>query len=166
MIESPYLKHDNRLGDVIGAIQALASYKWHGISMDEWKKHISPKPSAGEWEDVFSEHSEFFYFHNQEVALVWRRGFEARFDVDLMKELSGEEFLSLSDSERKKRRLSRGPLDSTQIGLLLTTATQLHASALAHSSEKRWWIPLLAAVSAFVGSLIGSYVTFITGWTS
>ena len=161
MIKSPYLKHDNRLGDVIAAIQALASYKWHGISLDEWKSNISNKPSAGEWEDVFSEHSEFFYYHDKEVALVWRRAFEARFDVDLMQNLSGDDFTSLSDSEKKTRRFSRNPLDSTQIGLLLTTATQLHTSALSHSKEKRWWIPLFAAVSAFVGSLIGSYVNLI-----
>ena len=162
MIESPYLRYDHRLGDVIAAIQALATYKWHKISLNEWKENISEVPSEGNWEEVFSEHTEFFHFDGTDAALVWRRGFEARFDVDLMRPLTAEEFASLPQSELSRPRLSRGPLSGTQIGLLLTTAIQLHASALSHSKEKRWWIPLVAAVSAFFGSLIGSYVSYIT----
>ena len=37
---SPYLNDDNRLGDVIAAIQAMGTYKFYKLSFDNWADRV------------------------------------------------------------------------------------------------------------------------------
>ena len=58
---SPYLRDSNRLGDVIAAIQAMATYKFYKLTFAGWADRMSADESqADKWKTVFLEHPEFF----------------------------------------------------------------------------------------------------------
>ena len=48
---SPYLKDENRLGDVIAAIQAMATYKFYKLTHERWADRISGYQPVGKVED-------------------------------------------------------------------------------------------------------------------
>jgi hypothetical protein len=159
MSESPYLKDQNRLGDVIAAIQAMAVYKFYKLSFEEWADRISAdKSQAEKWKNIFIEHPEFFRLDSDRVraSLVWRRQFPRRYDVDAEKTLSIEEYETLP-SERSTR-VSRIPLGSSEIKALVDTAVNLHSRALEHQKDKRWWTALASAGGAIIGTLIGKFI--------
>jgi hypothetical protein len=68
-----------------------------------------------------------------------------------------EAYKRLNVSERG--RISRSPLDISELATLINTAIELHARAVAHEAAGRWWIaPLISVVSAFTGALVGGLV--------
>ena len=59
-------------------------------------------------------------------------------------------------TDAQKTRISRTPLGRTEISTLIQTAIDLHARALEHKRELRWWVPVLVG---FVGVLLGAAIT-------
>jgi hypothetical protein len=75
-MNSPYLAEPTRLGDVIAAIQAMATYKYYKLDFEGWADRISAdRNRADHWQAVFEEHPEFFRLDGErkKASLVWRR---------------------------------------------------------------------------------------------
>lgn len=156
---SPYLRDPNRLGDVIAAIQAMATYKFYKLSFVAWADRISADESQAEkWKSLFLEHPEFFRLDSmrEKASLVWRRQFPKRYDVDTGKVLSNVEYEMLSLEQ--KLRISRVPLSSVDIKALIDTAVNLHSRALEHRKDKRWWVALAGALGGLLGSVLGALI--------
>ena len=102
---------------------------------------------------MFAEHPEFFRFAStdQKVSLVWRRQFPRNFDVDAEPETSGDHVVDGLPYDR----ISRRPLEPTEITALIGVAISLHTAALEQVKLTRWWIPLAGAGLSFLGALIG-----------
>ncbi|HEV7767474.1 MAG TPA: N-carbamoyl-L-amino acid amidohydrolase [Thermoanaerobaculia bacterium] len=157
--KSPYLSDASRLGDVIAAIQAMAVYKFYKLDFEGWADRISAdSATAQRWKRIFEQHPEFFRLDTErnKASLVWRRQYPKRYDVDAEKILSIVEYKSLTDAE--KERISRIPLTSTDISALVKAAIDLHSRALEQSRERRWWVPLIAALVGFLGAVLGTYM--------
>lgn len=155
--DSPYLFPPNRLADVIAAIQAMATYKFYKLPFDGWADRISGDPSkGGSWKKVFEEHPEFFRLDSQreKASLVWRRQYPKLFHVDREQRLSPEEYSTLNPEE--KLRVSRNALSASDIKTLVDTAVNLHSRALEEKKDSRWWLALVSAGGALVGSLLGA----------
>ncbi|GAB7526787.1 hypothetical protein [Paraburkholderia sp. 2C] len=159
-VPSPYLADANRLGDVIAAIQAMATYRFYKLSFAEWADRISADVTQTEkWKRVFVEHPEFFRLDSDRAraSLVWRRQFPKRYDVDEQCVLSGEEYRRRIHADPKSyARISRVPLSASDIKTLVDTAVNLHSRALEHQKDKRWWVALSGAVGGLIGSIIGA----------
>jgi hypothetical protein len=113
MSKSPYLRDPKRLGDVIAAIQAMATYKFYKLPFAGWADRISADESQAEyWKLLLLEHREFFRLDSaqERASLVWRRQFLKRYDVDRDRELTAQEYDDLTSEE--KVRVSRIPLSS------------------------------------------------------
>jgi hypothetical protein len=154
---SPYLSDPNRLSDVIAAIQAMAAYKFYKLPFSGWADRISADEGQSEkWKNIFLEHPEFFRLDGdrQRASLVWRRQFPKRFEVDDEKIISSAEFYALT--KEQKDRVSRIPLNSGDIKMLVDTAVNLHSRALEHQKDKRWWVALSSAAGGLVGAIIGA----------
>jgi hypothetical protein len=161
-VKNPYLEN-NRLTDVIAAIQAMGTYKFYKLPFDNWADRISgDAANADHWMVIFKEHPEFFRLdgNREKASLVWRRQYPRRYHVDLERKLTQAEYDNLPPQERQDR-LSRIPLTSDDIKALVTTAVDLHARALEEKKESRWWvpwIPILGALLSVVGGLIGALI--------
>ncbi|SRX75348.1 N-carbamoyl-L-amino acid amidohydrolase [Aequorivita antarctica] len=155
---SPYLKNKNRLSDVLAAIQVMAIYRFYKLDFKSWSMRISGNEANYDyWKKIFEDHPEFFRFNNLEgkVSLVWRRSKQRRFHVDLNKEITLEEINKLSEKEAKER-ISRSPLNSSEIQSLISIAIDLHGRAFESKKDRRWWIvPLVGSVSTLIGVLLG-----------
>lgn len=153
MAKSPYLENENRLADVIAAIQVLGSYKFYKLDFDVWADRIVGDSSKAEhWKTVFEQHPEFFRLDvpRKKASLVWRRQHQKLFDVDSEDTISREKYWELTDEERN--RISRTPLNSDEIGSLIGTAVNMHDHALMRQRDSRWWVPL---GSSFIGAVLG-----------
>lgn len=153
---SPYLK-ENRLADVIAAITTLATYKFYKLDFPGWADRISGSENrAAHWEQVFREHPEFFRISSADnkASLVWRRQYPRTYNVDTGVEEAKPEGQKYLDGERYSRR----PLEPTEITALISTAVNLHSRAVEQSNSARWWLPILIAVLAFAGSLVGGVI--------
>ncbi|MEI6302582.1 MAG: N-carbamoyl-L-amino acid amidohydrolase [Betaproteobacteria bacterium] len=156
---SPYLRDSNRLGDVIAAIQTMATYKFYKLSFAEWADRISADVAqADKWEKVFLEHPEFFRLDTarEYASLVWRRQFPKRYDVNAESVLTRETFYALPDEQ--KSRISRIPLPSSDIKVLIETAINLHSRALEEQKDKRWWVAIAGAAGGLVGAVVGAFL--------
>jgi hypothetical protein len=154
---SPYLRDANRLGDVIAAIQAMATYKFYKLPFERWADRMSADPTQAEkWKTVFVEHPEFFRLDSarEKASLVWRRQFPKRYDVDAERILTSAEYNALTPAQQI--RVSRVPLSSGDIKALVDTAVNLHSRALEHQKDKRWWVALAGAAGGLVGAVIGA----------
>lgn len=155
--KSPYLYGENRLGDVIAAIQVMGSYGYYKLDFEGWAIRISgDKNKADHWKRVFLEHPEFFRLDTAGVkaSLAWRRSYRRRYSVDLQKELSLAEYQDLSNEERA--RISRIPLSGSDISVLLNTAINLHARAIEQNKEYRWLSsPLFSLLGVVLGVFLG-----------
>ncbi len=148
---SPYLNDQQRLADVIAAIQVMAVYKFYKLDFTKWAERISGDSSqASHWQKVFEEHPEFFRLDSEKAraSLVWRRQYPRWYHVDLGRELSKEE-LDRLPKDVKDSRISRSPLTSDDIKALITTAIDLHSRALEEQKEKRWWYNALVTVGGW-----------------
>jgi hypothetical protein len=139
---SPYLK-DNRLGDVLAAIQAMGPREdRYSGSCDAWAQIISygSGRDANYWKVVFDEHGEFFREGRERddnqrerlYALIWRMAFK--------------------DEPTKTPR--RRVLAPEEVKLLCDIAINMHAKAI---EGQRWFV---APVLSFVGSLVGAFIGF------
>lgn len=154
---SPYLRDPNRLGDVIAAIQAMATYKFYKLTFTGWADRMSAdKSQAEKWKAEFLVHPEFFRLDSAraKASLVWRRQFPKRYDVDAEQVLTNAEYEALTNEQ--KLRISRVPLSSSDIKALIDTAVNLHSRAIEHQKDKRWWIALASALGGLLGALIGA----------
>lgn len=156
--ESPYIKDENRLSDILAAIQVMATYRFYKLDFKNWSMRISgDEANHGYWKKIFEEHPEFFRFNNnaEKVSLAWRRSKQRRFHVDLNKEVTLKEINNLPETEAKER-ISRSPLNSSEIQSLISTAIDLHGRAFENKKDRRWWIALfVSSVSGLVGVLLG-----------
>ena len=156
---SPYITRTNRLADVIAAIQVMGTYKVYKLTFEDWADRISgDRNQALHWRNVFEEHPEFFRLDSKRLcaSLVWRRQHQKSWSIDRQATLSKDEILGLNGDFT---RISRIPLGSDVIAKLMETAINLHARALEQSSDRRWWIP---TVAAFIGAVLGSVVSLIS----
>jgi hypothetical protein len=158
---SPYLRDAGRLGDVVAAIQATATYKFYKLDFEGWADRISAdKTRASHWERVFVEHPEFFRLDSERkrASLVWRRQYPKRYSVDMRKDITDQEFDLMT--EEQKRRVSRTPLSAADIKTLLDTAINLHSRALESKKDNLWYQPLLLqALAGVLGAAIGAWAT-------
>jgi hypothetical protein len=159
--ESPYLKHPDRLGDVVAALSVMGTHEYDAHTPDKWQEFIGARPkSAASWKDVFNEHSEFFRTteDKERFSLVWRRARDRVYDTVTRKELSEDEIrqLRLSDDARKVR-LSRAPLTPDDTMKLIEVAINMQTRAIARREELRWWVPVLVGVvCVFIGARLKS----------
>jgi len=117
--DSPYLKNTNRLGDVIAAIQVMATYRYYKMPHDGWADRIAPNEDirfhAEKWKNLIREHPKFFRLDSavDKASLVWRRQFPKRYDLEKCDLISLEQYEGMT--EPKKRQILRTPLPSTDI---------------------------------------------------
>ncbi|WP_338586182.1 hypothetical protein [Pseudomonas sp. MAG733B] len=154
---SVYLKGHNRLGDVIAAIQVMGKYGYYKLDFETWATRISgDKTKSDHWKTIFSEHPEFFRFDTEgkKASLVWRRSYRRRYAVDEQRELTFSEYNNLSELE--KSPISRAPLTSEEISVLISTAISLHERAIQQNQETRWLSsPLFNLFGVAFGALLG-----------
>jgi hypothetical protein len=160
-MNSPYLNEQGRLGDIIAAIQAMATYKFYKLDFEGWADRINAdKARAGHWQAVFEEHPEFFRLDGERkrASLVWRRQYPKRYSVDNLKEITSEQYNALDGGQ--KARISRIPLAASDIKTLIDTAIDLHSRAI-EAEKHRYWLKPIAfqAGAALLGAVIG-------GWAS
>jgi hypothetical protein len=148
--KNPYLK-DDRLADVIAALQIMGTYPWAKREVDSWAKKLGDHKSGGNWKVVFKDHPEFFSLVEEQACLRWRFGYRRNYDVYEEKILTEDEIGALS--EEKKNEITRKPLENEQVETLIKTAIELHSRAIAHEQEKRWLTPLLFAL---LGIILGA----------
>ncbi len=158
MLKSPYLKN-NRLADVLAALQVMALNARYTNSCEEWADKISGDKSRSDyWKTIFEEHPEFFRRaaagNNDSYALIWRRVLQ-RYNVDTQKVITLAEYRALSDQEQRK--ISRPPVPESQIKTLMDMAINLHGRAIEASRDWRWWI---APAVSFAGSFLGALMAF------
>ncbi|MCB1501887.1 MAG: hypothetical protein KDK07_19240 [Bauldia sp.] len=152
---NPYLV-PGRLSNVIAAITALGKYRYYKLDYEQCAERISNRPQdAHLWAKIFSEHPEFFRIVESEskASLVWRRQFIKNFDPKTGLELTRADVDALSAEDRS--RLSRRPLNETELKSLIAVAVDLHKQALEEARAKRWWVPILIGALAFLGALVG-----------
>ncbi len=159
--ETPYIANKNRLENVIAAIQVLGSYRVYKLKYEEWAMRISGDKSHHEnWKKIFKEHPEFFRYNKEsgEVSLIWRRSKPRRYHIDRHIELTKEKIDKLPEEEQKKK-ISRSPLDKSEMQTLINTAMNLYGQAFENKKDSRWWIiPLASSISGFIGILIGALI--------
>jgi len=159
--KSPYISEPTRLADVIAAIQTMGTYKFYKLDFRGWSKRISGDPSNHEyWKNVIEDHPEFFRLNStkNKASLVWRRNYQRTYHVDKNKALSKEECNSLP-SDELTNKVSRLPLSSSDISVLVNTAINLHSRALEKEKASRWWVtPVVALAGVILGALITAYV--------
>lgn len=155
--KTPYLYDNNRLGDVIAAIQVMGSYGYYKLDFENWAIRISgDKGKAEHWRKIFVEHPEFFRLDTAGVkaSLAWRRSYRRRYSVAKQRELSPDEYNDLNSIELSQ--ISRAPLNSTDISVLINTAINLHTRALEQNREHRWLSsPLFSLLGVALGALLG-----------
>jgi len=182
MSDEPYNMGTRRLVDVLAAIQFLGTYRFYKISLESWRKRIKFEPkSEVPWERLFSDHPEFFRISTYEededdnegvddddvtskdkrVCLVLRRARPKNFNVDTGETVTRDERKALSEKER--RRISRAPLEPSDLSVLLNAAIELHGRYIAHQEARRWFVPLVASLSGTIGAIVGAIIVAIFG---
>jgi hypothetical protein len=154
--KSPYVKNPARLADLIAAIQVMGTYRFASRRLEKWERRLGRKPvSAPDWLTIFGQHPEFFTIQETFVSLVWRRSKERNYDTFERKLLPRAEAqaMAATEPEQDAIRLSRPPLDTTEISKLVDIAVSLHEREIKHKQERRWWY---AAVIAIAGLLVSA----------
>ncbi len=155
--QSPYMTHPKRLADIIAAIQLMGTYKFGSRSVENWEKSIGRPPlSAENWTKIFDDHPEFFRVKDGFGSLVWRRAKKRNHDTVSGRDLSTEELKALDKDAKGK--LTRRPLDPSQVEALMNSAIKMHSSAIAHNKELRWMVPTIASLS---GVVVGAYLRYL-----
>ncbi len=161
---NPYLLGTNRLSDVLVGIQFLGTYKFYKVGFDYWNERtkVGPK-SADSWEELFRDHSEFFRVSDEEqnVCLMLRRARPKDFNVDTGETITRNERRTLTREE--KGRITRAPLSTSDVAMLMTTAMELHSRTIAQQQESRWYIPLILSFVGLGGVIIGAIIAAVLG---
>ncbi|PKG02616.1 MULTISPECIES: hypothetical protein [unclassified Alcanivorax] len=156
---SPYTKNDNRLADVIAAIQVMGTYKFYKLEFSGWADRIEGRADNGDyWKLIFEQHPEFFRLDSKKkrASLVWRRNYQKLYDVDKEEKISREAYKMLT--EEQKKRFSRTPLTNSDISTLINTAINLHSGELEHKKDSRWWISgAIGLAGVVLGAIINTY---------
>lgn len=142
---------------MIAAITAMGAYKFYKLDFDGWANRISgPEKDGSHWKAVFSDHPEFFRFneYRTKASLVWRRTFPRNFDVDAEEEVLPDHQITGESYDR----ISRKPLSANEIQALVNVAVSLHERAIEQNKASRWWLPILTAILALFGSIIGAVI--------
>jgi len=160
-MKNPYLA-PSRLPNLIAAITALGSYRRYNQDAAGWSDRIcGDENRAAEWRQLFKEHPEFFRFSKGEksIALVWRRQLPKRFDIVNQVEVD------LLDDQKYHAGdgFSRKPLEPNELTALISVAVEMHARAIDHQNASKWWVPLAAGSLAFVGGLVGTWMSSALG---
>lgn len=152
---SPYIAHPNRLADLIAAIQVLGTYGFASRELSKWETRLGRKPvSADNWLTVFSQHPELFTIQEQNISLVWRRSRERNYDTYAQTVVSRKEEAALREDEKSgEKRLSRPPLDTSEISHLIDMAIRLHEREIQHRQERRWWVTAVIAILGLIVSV-------------
>ena len=131
MDESPYLTN-NRLADVLAAIQFLAAYSDYDLTEKELRKKIARAPvSANDWGSVLDQHPEFFR----------------------QSENANDYCLVLRRTKPKNAYSKRPPLEPEELQLLIETATFLQNHALENKIQRRGWFQMgLSIVAAIIAA--------------
>lgn len=133
-MHNTYLKK-NRLSDVLALIQVLALDERSHRSESGLTKELQGKPkSANSWEEIASEHPEFFRVNpegDHSISLVGRH---------VLPKTGG------------KREL---PIEFTH--KLLETAIQLHDKQVKRSEKWSVWIPIIAVIISGAISIIVAF---------
>jgi hypothetical protein len=159
-----YLK-PGRLSDVIAALQELGAGERPEGQIDSIATRLSrvEDPTLiSHWSQVFAEHQEFF--------LVYTLPGESKPKVALRLRYASKQYDPMTETFYKKGeipdlpedvrfRLTTKPLAGDAIDALISTAIQLYGSAAAERSDRRWWIPVFAALLGFAGALGGSLLS-------
>ena len=121
---------------------------------------------------MFRDHREFFLVYRLtdddglKAALRWRYMFK-RFDPETSTEYSPADIAALDAKQAAdkaiKDRLTTKPLTTEQIQALMNTAVGLRATAMEEDRARVWWVPLVAAALAFVGTIVGTWLTAFLG---
>lgn len=154
---SPYLASDDRLADVIAAIQAAGTYKYYKLDFATWSDRISGDTSkALHWRKVFTEHPEFFRLDSarEKASLILRRQRQKLYNIDEEVVWPKDRYEALADATAKTR-FSRLPLTAAEIEALIDVAVSLHTRATERARDQRWWITVLLT---FAGALLGGVV--------
>ena len=155
---SPYLDNENRLADVIAAIQDMSIYKFYKLDFAGWADRIAGDASKADyWKKIFVDHPEIFRLDQSrsKASLVWRRSYPKVFDVDTARIISREEFDKLP--KEAKDRISRNPLTNSDIHTLISSAIELSNAAEEARKNSGWW---KSAVFGLVGVLVGALVNY------
>lgn len=154
-MRSLYLK-ENRLSDIITAIQIMGSYQYAGRKPDDWQNYICRQPQSDKkWRSVFSEHPEFFLFKDDLVFLVWRRAADLMVNLkDKDEKITSKQYLELD--EEKKKEYSWLPLEYNQIEVLIHSAIKMHTCAIETNKDKRWAVPIWIALIGVLGTLFAT----------
>lgn len=154
----PYLANTNRMADILAAIQVLGTYEFASRELDKWEKRLGRQPCDDKtWNEVFTEHPEYFTIDNDKnVALVWRRSLKRNYDTKTNEIVDEETVKTLLEEENipgNPKRLSRQPLNQSQIEHLCNLAINLHEREIQHRQEKRWWSTAVVAIIVGILSL-------------
>lgn len=134
------LRTPERLADLIAAIQVMGTYRFAVRRIDRWQRRLGRVPtSAGTWIEVLGQHPEFFTVIrdasaqsalNPNVSLVWRRSKERNYDTYTHAVLPREVAIqvAVADPEEEAKQLSRPPLDSDEISMLVNLAVSMSES--------------------------------------
>jgi hypothetical protein len=109
------------------------------------------------WRIVFDQHPEFFRLSPGKrdfYALVLRRGLPRRFHVDKRDLISPAELAQMPPEQRKKQ-ITRAPIPTSEIKVLLDMALALHRAATERQAAK--WAKVQMVIP-LVSSLIGGVV--------
>jgi hypothetical protein len=163
---SPYLAHEGRLADIIAAIQVMGTYpKFASREPQKWEDKLDKPISAASWAEICNEHPEFFRLRESNgsdrrwASLRWRWALDEDYDPDEGRSLSLDEIRRLTEQQRRK--LTRAPLESSQIETLIDTAISLHTRAIEYERQKQWWVPVvIPAITALIGAGLG----FVGAW--
>jgi hypothetical protein len=174
--KSPYLKNDQRLANVIAAIQSMASNEFYEKGSEEWAKILPGERDVKLWEDVFNDHTEFFRSAERDVnnangvktrvkfySLVARRSFP-HFNKTNDKTIYNAEYNDLKKGLTNKERtkiFGRRQLPDGQIKVLIDVAISLHTKAVEAERDWRW---SFAPVAASISSLVAAIFAFIAAW--
>lgn len=146
----------------MSAIQAMGSYKFYKRDFAGWSKAICGDANQADfWKAVILEHPEFFRLNTEKdkASLVWRRNYPRNYHVDKHKTLTDIELSNLGEDDRKNR-VSRMPLSSSDISVLIDTAIDLHSRQLERKKDKLWWrSSLVGILGVIVGVLIKSWLS-------
>jgi hypothetical protein len=156
---SPYVRNPARLADLIAAIQVMGTYRFASRRLEKWEKRLGRTPvSADSWLTIFTQHPEFFTIQEHNIALVWRRSKERNYDTFERKVLSKEDAskLAAAEPESDADRLSRPPLEISEISKLIDIAVNLHEREINHQQERRWWLAAVVTVVGVLASVVAS----------
>jgi len=166
---------DGRLPDVLAAIQFVGSAARPEATIQKLALDLDRNDddtTVAKWTSVFRDHREFFLVYTlpedptTKAALRWRYAYK-RYDALSGKEYTDADYADLDPTDPVERairdRLTSKPLTPEQIQTLVNTAIGLRTTALEEHKASVWWVPLVAAILAFLGTMAGTWLSALLG---